>query len=140
VTEPINPKYQGRAATWAIALLAGAMIYAAFSNSWADFWIYQDGRQLPATISAERMHGVFEYDYSVNEVLYVGSGVEGGNLSRDAHVGQKVLVWVSTSHPRLSSPEIRFFSLWGALATLTVLFAIEFFALRTLVRMHRRTP
>ena len=138
-TQLMNSKYQGRPATWLIAILAGAMIYATFSNRWADYWIYQDGRQLPATISAEREHGVFEYDYIVNEVRYVGSGQEGRNLRRDAHVGQKVLVWVSTSHPRLSAPEMPVFSLWSALATLAVLFAIEFFSLRTLVRMHRST-
>jgi hypothetical protein len=140
VARLINSRYQGRAATVLIALLAGAMIFSALSNYWADFWIYQDGRQLPATISAEREHGVFEYDYIVNEVLYIGSGQEGRNLSRDAHVGQKVLVWVSASHPRLSSPEMPRFSLWSTLAMFTVLFAVEFFALRTLVRMHRSTP
>ena len=132
-----------KAGMWVVALLFAGLIFGAFSTYWADFWIYQDGRQITATISAERSHGVWEYDYVANGVDYVGAGLRGKNLKQDAHIGEQVLVWVSASRPQYSSPEMLPFSPWRISIVVAVLFVAEFFAVRSLVRMYRpanKTP
>jgi len=130
-------KDQGKPAIWMIALLAAAMLFAAIKHDWSDIWIYQDGVQTPASLSAELSHGVFEYEYVANGIHYIGQGQRGRNLSQASHVGQTLLVWVSATHPQYSSPDMPIFSPWVALAMVVVLVAVEIFAVKSLVRMYR---
>ena len=134
-----RPNDDGRATMWLVAVLAAALLISALMHDWSEIWIYQDGRQRPATISAGRSHGVFEYEYIANGVHYSGQGQSGRYLSSNTRVGQSVLVWVSASHPQFSSPEMPIFSPWVELAIAVALVGAEIVAVKNLVRIYR-TP
>jgi hypothetical protein len=121
-----------------IALVLGGMICSSFYGYWKDFWLSLDGKQITATIIVEGLKpGSLDYEYVVNSVQYIGSGHRGVDLDNNAHVGGPTLVFVSSSHPSLSSPQLRAFSPWGASAIMALYFSIEVFVVKALVKKHR---
>ncbi|MDB6064413.1 MAG: hypothetical protein JWR26_621 [Pedosphaera sp.] len=136
----MSAKNQGGAAMVVLALLVGGMIFSACRDYWKDFWISLDARKTVATIITERSHGVYDYQYLVNGVQYIGQGQRGRTLDSDAHVGGQALVYLSSSHPWLSAPQLPVFSPWNPLVIIAVLIAVEFYIVKWLIKTRKRAP
>ena len=130
---------QGRGAMLALALLFAGMIFGICRNCWHDFWISLDAAQTKATIITERSHGVYDYQYLVNGIQYVGHGQRGGNLDRNAHLGGQTFVYFSSSHPWLSSLEMPTALPWIPLASIALFLYLEFFAVKYLINSRYQT-
>jgi hypothetical protein len=122
-----------------LAILIGGMIFSAFRGYWEDFWISRDGKPATATIIAKKSHGVYDYQFMVGGIQYVGHGQRGRNLDREAHIGGQTPVYLSSSHPWLSSPQMPTFSLWNPLVVIALLFSIEFFVVKAFITSGNRT-
>ena len=128
-----TPK-QDRANCAILAIIVGVFILAELLGVWKNFWLYQDARQLTATIiTGGSKPGTFEYEYTVNGVRYLGSGQRGRGLPDQAHVGGQVLVFVSSSHASLSSAEMPNFPVWRYSIILILLLWAELSLLKTAI-------
>src|SRR5690242_2850161 len=76
----------------ALTLFITGLILGEFRSFWKDLWISSDFAQIRATITAEKSHGAYDYEYQLDDHTYVGSGQRGRNLPFGVQVGQQVLV------------------------------------------------
>jgi hypothetical protein len=121
-----------------LALFVAAMICSCLHDNWKEFWLAVDGKQIMARITNPGLKpGSYDYEYAVNGIQYTGNGHEGVDLDENTHINGQAFVFVSSSHPWLSSPKIPSFSLWMALGEMTVLFCIEFFILKAALKPSR---
>jgi hypothetical protein len=118
-----------------LAVIVGVFLLGAVLGAWKDIWLYQDGRQLTATIIGKGLKpGSFEYEYTINGVRYSGFGQAGSDLPDQTHVGGQAPVFVSSSHPSISSPGRPHPPGWLYWAILVLLVWAEFSLLRTAIR------
>ena len=130
----MRTRKQDRANCAILAVIVGVFILAELLSVWKNFWLYQDARQLTATIITEGSKpGTFEYEYTVDGVRYLGSGQEGRGLPDQAHIGEQVLVFVSSSHSSLSSAEVPNFPVWRYSVILILLLWAELSLLKNTV-------
>jgi hypothetical protein len=125
---------QDRANCAVLAVIVGVLLLGAVIDSWQDVWLYQDGRQVTATIIGKGSKpGSFEYRYNINGVQYSGFGQAGRGLPEQAYVGGQALVFVSSSHPSSSSPERPHLPGWPYWIILILLVWAEFSLLKTAI-------
>jgi hypothetical protein len=103
-------------------LLPALPIYASLwgaHSGWTDYWLLEDARQSVAVVTKEwtgPKGTSVGYAYEVDERTYSGLAgrnydAEQGQLVRDVHVGDRLTIYFSESHPWLSSayrPKSRF--------------------------------
>jgi len=115
-----------------LAVIVGLFLLSEIFGAWKSFWLYQDGRQLTATIISEGLKpGIFDYEYVLGGVQYTGSGQRGRGLPEQTHVGGQALVFVSSSHPSLSSAQVQRFSPMYYSVMLILLLWAEYSLLKT---------
>jgi hypothetical protein len=134
----MKAKNQGMPAMILLALVVAGMMISGVYGYWRDFWLNQDAKQTGATITVGGLKpGAYDYSYVVNGIQYVGHGQRGITLGEDSHVGGETLVYFSSSHPWLSSPQIPGFSMGKALAIIALYLVSEFYIIRTAIRIRR---
>ena len=91
-------------------LVAIALGYFILSMAWqwrADFWLLEDSQPGVAVLTNKYWsgHGIFEYEYVVDQKHYTGRSRRNSEDEkyRNAGVGGKTVVYISASHPWLSS-------------------------------------
>jgi hypothetical protein len=115
------------------ALFIALTIFAWGRECWKDFWLYLDGRQIPAILIVQgngMKPGTFVYEYTVKGVQYNGDCRPGGN----AQLGQQTLVFVSRSHPWLSSAQLPSYSPRYAMVVMALLLWLEFYIIKTMIK------
>jgi len=85
--------------------LLGSFIWSFLHACWISFWLTQDSAQVMATIVSEKSHGVVGYNYVVAGREYTGQGQRSRNQYQNVHLGERSLVFFSSSHPWFSSLE-----------------------------------
>jgi len=130
---------QSKTGMVALALFVGVIIVSSLYQYRKDFWIAYDWKQVLAIIIVNGSHqNDFVYEYEVNGIQYNGDGQKRvDSLGSNIHIGSHALVFVSTSHPWLSSPSLKIIPPWEPLVAMLILFSIEFYILKELIRPGR---
>jgi len=132
------PKRQGLTTLVVLALFVAGMLASGIHTYWRDFWLTVDGKETVATLIVPGSKpGAYVYSYTVNSIRYNGEGNAGVTLDQNAHVGAQIFIFVSSSHPWLSSGQIPNFSIWQALICIALFLVIEFYIIRTAIRLYR---
>ncbi len=123
-----------------IAIFLGyAFIVAELYGNWIHYWLTKDAREATAVVTKELSHGVVDYKYSVGANEYTGRSQRNWEQEkyRNIGIGQKSILFYSSSHPWLSSLETPQFPRPGLIVLLIAL-PIEFFLIVTVI--NPRSP
>jgi len=108
---------------------------------WTDHWLNKDARMTLALITQVHPKRVFDYRYTVNGKEYTGTSIRAWEDERvhELRVGEKATVFVSTSHPWLSSLEASPV-MWAGFPFVVLFLLLELFLLAVLVDPKGRWP
>jgi hypothetical protein len=85
----------------------GVLLYGGLRAFWESYWLTKDSQPGVAIILAERQHGLVDYKYKVGQQEYTGRSHRNWKQEkyRNVGVGEQSVVYISTSHPWISSLE-----------------------------------
>ncbi len=101
---------------------------------WTDHWLNKDATTTYALITQVHPKRVFDYRYTVNGKEYTGTSKRDWEDEKvhELRVGEKTTVFVSASHPWLSSLQTLRVT-WAALPFVVLFLLLELFLLAVLV-------
>ncbi len=115
-------------------VLLGNQVRLYARGVWTDHWLNQDATTTLALITRAHPKRVFDYRYTVNGKEYTGTSIRAWEDEKvhELRVGEKATVFVSASHPWLSSLQASRV-MWAGFPFLVLILLFELFFLAVLV-------
>ena len=111
-------------------IFIGTLIYSHAHRIWIDYWVSKDGQRVSAQVTEAYSKHFFDYRYTVDGKEYAGNDYRDWEDEQihKLQVGEQTTVFISASHPWLSS--LRSIRLaWVAFPFITLLLLLEAFLL-----------